>query len=375
MNVRPAPMQPDFRAGARYLSRGVAPRLDDLWLIRDWVPVQGLSVLWGLSGVGKSHLAADMAAHVATGRDWHGHPVEPGFVAYLALEGHGSLDNRIAALARTFGDGPVWFMPAPFSLIEATDHAEELARTIAAEAKTKGLPVRWVIVDTLARAMSGMEENSAKDMGAAIAALGAITRTLDCAVTVVHHAGKDATRGERGSGALRAAAEASIEVSSSGHGAAKVVTATAGKQRDAPDDVSLAFRLRQVELGEDKWGRTVTSCSVEPLTEAEAAARRSVALTARLTERQRDALEALRDAAEAHGRRVTHSPDYPASRRIVAEGDWRDEFYRRVVLKDEVTDEAEARKKAFQRARADLKEKGLVGHYDGHFWTVQEGGT
>ena len=83
---------------------------------------------------------------------------------------------------------------------------------IAEEAAAKGLPMRWVIIDTLARAMAGMEENSAKDMGAAIAGMETISSALDCAVTVIHHSGKDTSRGERGSNSLRGAAEASIEV-------------------------------------------------------------------------------------------------------------------------------------------------------------------
>jgi RecA-family ATPase len=204
VNAGSARQLPDFRAGARYLSTAVQPRLDGLWLIRDWVPALGLSVIWGASGVCKSHLAADMAAHVALGREWHGNPVEPGFVAYVALEGHGSLDNRIAALAQSFGDAPVWFMPTALSLGVDIGHVDALAATIAEEAADR--PVRWLIVDTLARAMAGAEENSARDMGFAVGGLDALARTLECAVTVVHHSGKDASRGERGSGVLRAAA-------------------------------------------------------------------------------------------------------------------------------------------------------------------------
>ena len=85
--------RPEFRKGAVYLSREVEPVLDGLWLVRDWVPRRGLSVIWGPSGAGKSHLAADMACHVARGETWSGNPVEQGLVVYVALEGHGSSET------------------------------------------------------------------------------------------------------------------------------------------------------------------------------------------------------------------------------------------------------------------------------------------
>jgi hypothetical protein len=361
------PGRVDFRKGALWLSRDVQPVLNDAWLVRDWIPRLGLSVIFGASGAGKSHLAADLACHVARAEAWHGNPVEPGLVVYVALEGHGSLSNRVAALARAFGDAPVWFIRAPFSLAEMAGHVDDLVETIREEAAARGLTIRWVIIDTLARAMAGMEENSAKDMGTAVAGLEAITAALDCAVTAVHHSGKDQARGERGSGSLRAAAEASIEVTSEGLGADKVITAAAGKVRDGEDGGTFTYRLAQVELGVDKWGRPVTSCTVEPLGEDETAARRAKAKVRKLTARQRDGLDALRDAAERHGRRTTNSPDYPSNRKIVAEDAWRDEFYRRAFGED---DKPHTRKVAFQRVRSDLTEAGLVKGYNGQFWTT-----
>ena len=176
-------------------------------------------------------------------------------------------------------------------------------------------------------------------MGTAVAGIEAIAVALDCAVTAVHHSGKDQTRGERGSTSLRAAAEASIEVVSEGKGAEKVITATVGKVRDGEDGGTFAYRLAQVELGIDKWGRAVTSCTVELLGGEEAAALRTKAKPGNLTARQRDGLEALRDAAERYGRRITDSEDYPSNRKVVSETAWRDEFYRRVFSEDSTTHE------------------------------------
>jgi len=61
--------------------------------------------------------------------------------------------------------------------------------------------------------MIGADENSARDMGLAIAAVRAIITALGCAVLLVHHTGKNAVS-ERGSSALRGNADSMIRVSS-----------------------------------------------------------------------------------------------------------------------------------------------------------------
>ena len=227
-----------------------------------------------------------------------------------------------------------------------------------------------MIIDTLSRAMAGMEENSAKDMSAAIAGLATIERTLDCAVTGdFHDTGKDVTRGERGSTSLRAAAEASVEVSAEGQGDSKVVTATAAKQRDSADGATFTFRLRQVELGRDKWGLprrrpAPSSCSAKRKLPSVAPRRNSGSSPYG----NATGLEALRDAAERAGRRITNSPDYPSTRRIVTEEAWREEIYRRAFSEDTKPDTMRC---AFRRAREDLVAAGLVAGYAGSYWTVQ----
>ena len=89
MNAHSRPIVPDFRA-----------RLD--------TQKRPLAAL-GAERRGQVAPRIRHGRHVATGRDWHGNPVTQGFVAYVQLEGHGGLDNRIAALAGTFGDLPLWF--------------------------------------------------------------------------------------------------------------------------------------------------------------------------------------------------------------------------------------------------------------------------
>ena len=74
-----------------------------------------------------------------------------------------------------------------------------------------GIDRLFFIIDTVARSLLG-DENSSSDMSAFVTACNAVQRHIDGAVIGVHHAGKDATRGMRGSTALLGAVDAALRV-------------------------------------------------------------------------------------------------------------------------------------------------------------------
>jgi hypothetical protein len=104
-----------------------------------------------------------------------------------------------------------------------------------------------VVIDTLARAMPGKDENSATDMSAAIACAGMISTAFDCLCILVHHSGKDASRGARGHSSLLGAADAELAVTYDKVTGAREVRAT--KMKDGADGVAWQFRLQSVDLG------------------------------------------------------------------------------------------------------------------------------
>jgi hypothetical protein len=69
-----------------------------------------------------------------------------------------------------------------------------------------------IVIDPLARYMEGADENSSKDMGAAVAALSRIQHSTGATNLVLHHTGKDTSRGERGHSSLRASADQVIKM-------------------------------------------------------------------------------------------------------------------------------------------------------------------
>ena len=79
-------------------------------------------------------------------------------------------------------------------------------------------------------------------------------------VTVVHHSGKDATRGLRGHSSLFAALDAAVEVSRDGDRREWKVA----KAKDGADGAAHPFRLEVMDLAPDDEGEPVTSCVVCP---------------------------------------------------------------------------------------------------------------
>ena len=70
-----------------------------------------------------------------------------------------------------------------------------------------------LIIDTWAMLTASMDENSGKDMSAAMAALRQLqTRVFNLTIIIIHHGGKDGSRGMRGHSSLLAAVDVAIEV-------------------------------------------------------------------------------------------------------------------------------------------------------------------
>lgn len=237
---------------AAEFAEGAAPQ----WLIKGLLPRADLVVLYGESGAGKTFVALDLVMSLAREVPWRGLRVRRCKVVYVAAEGSGGLRKRLQAYARHHGislaDIDLHIVPAAPNLL-MRDEALELARALA-----KLGPLDLVVLDTWAQVTPGGNENAGEDMGKALAHCKGISRATGAMVLLVHHAGKDTSKGARGWSGLRAAADAEIEVLRVG--AARVVQVR--KQKDGDDQGQWAFDLEEVPLALDADGDMVTSCVV-----------------------------------------------------------------------------------------------------------------
>lgn len=241
----------------------VSPTSPDL--VRGLLPRAGLAVVYGPPGCGKSFLVLDVALHVADGRSWAGRRVTRAGVVYVAAEAGEGFKRRVVAARDRLG-----LAAADFALITAAPNlgaangdTTALVQAIRMQTLRLGWKPGVVVLDTLARVIPGVDENSAKEVGRFVANAEAIGRDLRCLVLAVHHQGKNAEAGMRGSSALHGAADAewSISVDSG------VRTVRLSKLKEGADDLAWTFDLEPVEVGQDEEGEPITTCVVAGLSE------------------------------------------------------------------------------------------------------------
>lgn len=226
------------------------------WIVKGVVPAADLIVLFGESGSGKSFVALDLGAAIALGIPWRGQRVRKGRVIYVAAEGGGGFRKRLLAYGAKHG------LPldelnigvihaAPNMLLK--DDALDVCKAIIAAGGAD-----LVIIDTFAQVIPGANENAAEDVGKALGHCRGIRVAVGAPVLLVHHSGKDQSRGARGWSGLKAAADAELEVLRTPGGRMLRVS----KQKDGEDGLAWGFDLEQVPVGMDDDGDVVTSCVV-----------------------------------------------------------------------------------------------------------------
>lgn len=222
------------------------------WFIKKVIPHADLGVVYGASGTGKTFLMFDLAACIALGIPWRGNKVKQGNVLYICAEGAQFFRNRILAYEKHFNveNIPVHVMEGGANFLKSAD-----VNDVISAIKAWG-NISVIIVDTYSRIMPGGDENSGVDAGRVVANCARITRETGAMIILVHHSGKDASKGARGHSSLRAAADFELEVIRNGD--ARSVTCS--KMKDGEDGLEYGFKLILVPVGNDEDGDVVTSC-------------------------------------------------------------------------------------------------------------------
>jgi hypothetical protein len=180
------------------------------WVLPQLIPKGAIALLVAPSGAGKSFIALDMAARIALGIQWGSAKIEAGPVIYVAAEGMGGMRQRMQGLVRQHS-----LLPGAQLYLERNrpklHEISEVAAWIAHVRKSlDGIKPRLIIIDTLSKCLAGGDENSAKDMGVVMEALGRIRDEFDTSVLLLHHVGKDSGRGARGHSILHAGVDARL---------------------------------------------------------------------------------------------------------------------------------------------------------------------
>ncbi len=241
-------------------SEGFDAQLD--YVVKGIIPAYSLCSIYGASGSYKSFLASAWGCHIATGKAWAGKQVVQGSVLYVVGEGGIGVPRRIKAWEIVNGQTVenMYLINTPVFPASPAEVHELVIAAQQVEAETDQ-PVRLIILDTLARCFGGADENDSKDMGAFVRGCDELKAKTGASILVVHHSGKDESKGARGSSAFRASLDAEYRINREGKkGGALVITCT--KMKDAEEPEIKAYDMRVVELFTDKDGEDITSLAL-----------------------------------------------------------------------------------------------------------------
>jgi KaiC/GvpD/RAD55 family RecA-like ATPase len=221
-------------------------------LIRDFIAHTDLVLVYGGWGSGKSFFVIDLAGCLASGDFWRGRACDPGLVVYVAGEAPKSIKSRIKAwllrrgkLRKGLATPPIAVVSSAPDLLNGGDDVEALAQELDITSKACDAPLRAIVFDTVHACAPGSREDAA-DFGAMLSRVRPLIDRFGCAIFLVHHAGKDASRGARGSVSLEAAADVIIEVAEDGG----IRTPSVRKLRDGALPELEPFKVDAVVFGQ-----------------------------------------------------------------------------------------------------------------------------
>jgi AAA domain len=332
-------------------------------LVKRLMGTASLVVIAGPTGSGKTFVAIDGCAHVVMGWPWFGRKVTHVGALYVGAEGQAGLFKRIQALKRHHriaddASVPFALYPSPIDLVTDASGAKQIVAYIEALNAIFPVKIGVVVIDTLARCFGGGDESATKDMNAFVMRCGTIVNETGATVIVVHHFGKDESRGMRGSIALKAAADTVIEVT----GLDGVRTARVEKQKDGTAGDSFTFTLQPVDLEPDADGERVTSCVVVP-SDAPAAKKGTKAKPPPAEYlKARDYLaDVIADAGE-----TVASMTIPANTKVTTVERWRERLEKRGLYEP-----GDSGRQWFQRVRNRLIGDSIIAMDGPHVWIVK----
>ncbi len=222
------------------------------WLIKRVIPQSSVGVMYGQSGSRKTFIAIDMCCSIASGTheeetQWNEQLVKGGNVIYIAAEGQNGIKKRVKAweIANNKKVENLYIYEKPI-LVSNKHEREDLIEAVKDIERKTGINVVLIVFDTLARNFVG-NENSAEDMGEFIRAVDLIKFSTSSTIMVIHHSGKDASKGYRGSSALRGASDFEFQVT---HNTSKNETYLKNtKQKEEAESPLFSFDFKPVELG------------------------------------------------------------------------------------------------------------------------------
>lgn len=373
---------------------GEGPQFE--WLVDDLIPRGGVAMIAGASQSGKTFVTLDLAMAVARGTQWFGKDVAQGGVIYFAAEDPtGVRSLRVPAYREANrmsldDDVPFTLLTERLNLWEAPERADELIEECKALQDEMGQTLQLIVIDTYAKATTGSDELSGKEMSVIMDRMDRINRETGATVLLVDHLNASGSR-VRGVAPKTANIDAVLicrMATIPGERRGETIPATDRdnrKIRELSNDMEwggkvkngsamakpIRFVLPQVKLGIDAKGKEINSCVVAPPSGEEIASRErgqsaGQAIGAKLS----IAMKALQAAIQEHGRPApSHIPNPPSGSVCVTLAEWRDQLAPLLAEESEDPDKLTERvKKARDRAAETLIDRNYIRKHGDWVW-------
>lgn len=241
-------------------------------LVRDTLPQTGFAFIGGQSGTGKSFLVNALSMCLMTGESFAGRKIDRvGGVLVLASEGQGTMARRMKASRSRLSDPdkrlPIVAIGDFGPITKQADHValQQRIRDVAFQMQADhGAPLVAFFLDTISafQMIPDDRENDPAAWNFLMGNLKAISEDVGALAIGVHHYGKNATAGLRGSSAAWANADAVLAVSGDRDAVTGEVRDRAlalVKNRDGKDGPIGAVTLEPVVIGQRPDGSEVSS--------------------------------------------------------------------------------------------------------------------
>jgi AAA domain len=338
------------------------------WCVKKLIPQTGVGILSGQWGSFKTTAALDISMAVMTGQSFAGQYriKRPGAVLYFATEGAGTLQSRLAAIARHRGAPDklpfAWRSDSP--LLTDRNAGQAIIKYVDEAAvhfeHAYGVPIVLIWVDTYitAAGLSSGDDNDVAATQKAFNTLRFVAANSGAFVCTVDHYGKIVEAGTRGSSGKEGNADTVLAtlVEREVTGTISNTRMAARKQRDGMSGFETPFTPETVELGVDEDGDQITAIVLDW-------GKQQQARPASRPRKSKDVAlfcQVLADVVGTKGFPFQPKPNGPTVQ-ACHEVDFRGEFYAHCPTKGTAKQRRDRTGTSYRRAWRKVVERGLVG--------------
>jgi KaiC/GvpD/RAD55 family RecA-like ATPase len=267
--------KPEEESDERFLTSQSGKRLlklstiDDIYALPDALPLiagmleaGSVSMLYGVSGTGKTFMGLDLALSISHGIPWQGRAVQQGTTWYINTEGKRGLKKRLQAWYKEHAS----LVPAldQFKIIpwplDVRAYTQELIETI----NDQEIPPTLIVVDNFSMCTPGIDQNKQEQVAPVLHLMNTLAADYNCHILIIHHTNKAGD--VNGTMAFRNHVDTMIElVKEDSADRESPILFRCMKARDAEPFGDIRTELKPIILSIDpKTREMVTSCVVIP---------------------------------------------------------------------------------------------------------------